>query len=885
MSAPDAAPLGQADLLHLRDGRSVQVRDAVPGDADAVASLFAGLPTEDIVSRFGYVRRPPDTVEARAMASSGPLGRALVACAGTLAERVVAIARYERRHGAPEAELAIAVARPWQQAGVGTALLERLLEIAADDGIDALWAAVEPSGRAMLHTLRTFGLPRIESTQGDLRIVRLGTRPDDRLDDASAERFEEAAVASLAPLMRPRSIAVLGASRNADSPGGACFRALLESGFPNDVYAVNHATDEVAGTRSYRSLALLPTSPDLVVIAVRAEDVPAAAHEAAACGARGLVVLSAAMADNGPEGAALEAELRHVAGTGGMRVVGPNCLGIAVCAGERRFDVTFAPRMAGAGHIALGTQSGGIALGALAYCSTHDLGLSSFVSLGNQVDVSLTDLLAWWVHDETTKVALLYLESLGDVQRLVHVGRRVSARMPVVALKGGRRGVAQSAASSHTAALAAGATASAAVLQLAGIVEVSSVEELFEAGLFMSTQPLPSGPRVAIVSNAGGPAILAADACEEIGLEVPELDEPTRLKIAALDSLVGGTRNPVDLGAGADAKRFLDAAEAILDADAADTLLLIHTPTRGADTSLAGVGERLNGRGVPIIGCRFGDDPAHAAPGSVPWFDFPENAVRSIANAWRAECFRARAPDPSVPIADTLRHDALRVLEEAEPGSWLDPQSVWTLLASYGIPQVPMRVVRTAEEAASAQAAFRGPVAVKLMSRTIVHKSDVGGIVLGPASPEDAAEAFRTIAKTMRARGLEDAMDGGVVQPLISEGVETIIGAVVDPAAGPLVMVGIGGVHAELWGDRRVAVAPVGPATAREMWTELRGGPLLDGLRGAAAADRSALADIALRVGRLIAEQPLLAELDLNPVRAFAPGKGALVLDARCRRM
>jgi acyl-CoA synthetase (NDP forming)/GNAT superfamily N-acetyltransferase len=871
--------------IRLVDGRSVAVRCTRPEDAEAIARLFAGLSRRSMAMRFGYGRRGLSPAEADAMAAPpGPGGLGLVALAGGETEEVVALARYESGPEAREAELAVAVADTWQGLGVGTALVELLLRRAAADDLDALWAVVRPENQPMLEVFRTLGTECRVMRTADEVLVRLGTGADDALEEASAARFVRAAAASLSPLFHPRAIAVVGASRDAAAPGGAVFRALLASGFRGPVFAVNHRATEVAGRRAYPALALVPEPADLVVVALPAPSVPAAARDAAAHGARALVVLSSGFAEDGLEGAALQAELLHIARTSGLRVVGPNCLGLAVNGSDCVFDASFGPAAPAPGRMAFASQSGGLGIAALTACAERGIGMSAFVSLGNKADVSSNDLLAWWERDEATRVVLLYLEGFGNPRRFARVARRVARGTPIVALTGGRGAAGRRAAGSHTAALAAGEVSTDALLALAGVVRVGTMEELLAAGEVMASQPLPAGDRVAVVANAAGPAILATDASETQGLSVPELPAALRARLGAAGAVA--TANPVDLGAGAGPERFLGAVRAIDESGAADALIVIHAPTRGADPDgvARAVQSAATGR-TAVVGCLLGQqrqaDGDAAWP--VPWLRFPEEAARALGAAVQAADAARRPDDPPRPLPGTDRLLARRALESAEPGAWLAPHALESLLRAYGIPVAASRLVRSPEEAAAAQADIGAPVAVKVTGQGLVHKRDVGGVVLGCASPESAADAYRAIEAALAGAGRPGAMEGAMVQPMAGDGLDLIVGATVDPVVGPLVLAGIGGTEAELWGDRAVALAPVGPRTAEALWGRLRGAPLLDGYRGGPTADRSALAGIVERIGSLAAEQPLLAELDCNPVRVPADG-APIVVDARARR-
>lgn len=527
-------------------------------------------------------------------------------------------------------------------------------------------------------------------------------------------------------------------------------------------------------------------------------------------------------------------------------------------------------------------------IGALAFCAARGLGLSAFVSIGNRADVSSNDLIARLKDDERTRVLLLYLESFGNPRRFARVARLASRQVPIVALKAGRGAAGRRAASSHTAALAAGEAGTDALFHLAGVVRVDTVEEFFGLGDLLASQPLPAGFRLAILSNVGGLAVLAADACEGSGLRVPAFDGALQDRLCDVAGRVAGTTNPVDLGARADGRTFAAAAAAVRDAGAADAILAIYAPIWGADVpAVVHAVQDLADGSMPILGCVVGERQA-APPGDVeypvPWFEFPEAAVRALAGALEARLLAERPEDPPELLEGVDRRAARRAFETVEPGEWLDHDACAALLEAYGIPLTRSRVAARADDAAARQAELACPVAVKLLSHTLVHKSDVGGVVLHCRTPDEAAAAFRTIAARLEARGQGDAMQGVVVQEMAPDGLDLIVGAVADPVFGPLVLAGAGGVLAELWRDRRVALAPVGPRTAAELWRGLRCDPLIDGYRGAPPADRAALEDLVARVARLAADQPLLAELDLNPVRAFPPGEGVLVLDVRARR-
>lgn len=875
------------DRLVLADGRSVAVRVAGAGDRDRVAELIAGLSPRSRALRFGAGRRGLLPHEAAAMAAPpGPEGLGLVALAGPGPDRAVALARYDRRAGAPEAELSVAVADAWQGIGVGTGLVERLLARAGADGLDALWALVMPQNRAMLGVLRGLGCDIEERLRPGEVIVRLPTGVDDDLEDAAIARFAGAAAASLGPLMRPRSIAVVGASRSPDAPGGAVLRALLESPSVR-VAAVNRAGASVAGVPAAPSLAAVAEPVDLAVVAVPAAEVLAVARQAVSRGVRALVVVTSGFSETGARGAGTEAELLHVARTGGMRLVGPNCLGVSSGDPAAPFNATFAPVAPPAGRIALASQSGGLGVAALAHLARRGTGLSAFVSLGNAADVSATDLLAWWERDERTRVVLLYLEGFGDPRRFARMARRVCRSTPVVALKAGRGPAGRRGGGSHTAALAAGEAPTDALFDLAGVVRVDTVEELMEAGELLAAQPPPAGDRVAIVGNAGGPGILAADACEGRGLRVPRLSPALAAALERAVPELAGASNPVDLGAAAGPDDLLRAARLLAGSGEVDALIVVAARLRGRDAAgIRAAARQLAGGDVTVVGCSCGDEVPGDAAGeerAVPWLTFPEAAARALGHAAQAGVAARRPPDPARRPEAVDRAAARAALASAAPGRWLAPEAAAALLGAYGIATPRALMAESADQAARAQARLGGPVAVKVAQPVVPHKSEAGGVVLGCASPEAAAAAFRRIDQALRAGAAPGGLRAALVQEMVEGPAQLIVGATADPVFGPLVLAGIGGVEAEMWADRAVALAPVGALAAADLWTGLRGARLIDGWRGAPASDRVALADLVCRVSWLAADQPELAELDCNPVRAPAGGR-AIVLDARARR-
>jgi acyl-CoA synthetase (NDP forming) len=532
--------------------------------------------------------------------------------------------------------------------------------------------------------------------------------------------------------------------------------------------------------------------------------------------------------------------------------------------------------VAPSGSVSFCSQSGALGLAVLDYARTLGIGMRHFVSVGNKADVSTNDLLEYWETDEATRVVLLYVESFGNPRRFLEIARRVSRKKPIVALKSGRSPAGMRAASSHTGALAGADVAASALLEQAGVVRVATLEELFGTAKLLATQPVPRGRRVGILTNAGGPAIIAADALEARGLEVPKLDEASAARLRSVLVPEASVQNPVDMVAGASAEDYDAALPSVLGSPNVDVGLVVLVPTKRAEPiEVARVlsDARHFAHDKTFAACivgAWGDDVRAVLSGAtVPAYTFPEDAAGAIANAARYGELRSRAPG-------TLPVFAVDTYELPRTAGWLAPDEAFDVLDAYGIPVADARVVRTRDEAVLAARRVGHPVAMKIVSQTIVHKTDVAGVILGLRDDDAVIGAFDELSSRPNVSGV-------LVQAMAGRGVELFVGVTRDPSYGPLVAFGVGGTSVELWGDVVFRVAPLTTTDASEMIESIRGRKLLDGFRGAPAADRDALRDLLLRVSRLAEDQPRIAELDINPLVAFEPGKGALVVDARVR--
>jgi acyl-CoA synthetase (NDP forming)/GNAT superfamily N-acetyltransferase len=871
----------------LRDGSTVHVRAAGAADLEALTAFLAALSPEARWLRFlgGGVDAGR---AARALLEHGV---GLLATAGPGGE-IVAHACYVAE--TPDrAEVAFAVGGDWQGLGIATLLLVQLAELADADGIQTLTAMLHPSNHRMLRVFRDSGFPvEVSSEPGELH-VRMPARLGPDALGGFEERDAVAAVAAVRHVLEPASIAVVGASGRTGSIGGAVLRNVLAAGFGGDVYPINPHVGRIAGLRAYGSLADVPGPVELAVIAVAAPAVLEVARDCAAHGVRALVVLTAGFGEAGSEGRARQEELLRICREGGMRLVGPNCLGVLNTDPQVRLDATFAPGAAPAGRIAFASQSGAYGIAALGLAAQRGLGLSSLVSMGDKADLSGNDFLRYWEQDERTGVVLLYLESLGNPRRFGQIARRLTARKPVIAVKSGRTRAGRRASCSHTGALLAASEANVdALFEHAGVIRVDTLDEQLDVAALLALAPLPRGDRVAIVTNAGGPAITCADACGAAGLRVEPLAELTRSRLAARLPAAAAVGNPVDMLAAATAADFRFAIEHVAADPGVDAVIAIFIPplpgrrTAPVLRAIRAATRRAAGRdGIPVAAVVMApgtSDAAHLSEApELPVYATPEHAARALGHAVRhARRARTAVPAPQVP-ADVDADAASAVIAEALAGGpcWLRPDAAARLLRAYGLALAPFEAAATPSAAGRRAAALGVQVALKAIVPGLLHKSDAGAVALGLTGCAQVTRAAREMRARLTLAG--HTTDGFIVQEMAPSGVEMLVGLVSDERFGPVVACAAGGTAVELLGDVQVRLAPVADVEAAAMVRELRTFPLLDGYRGAPRADVPALEDVVVRVAALAAAHPELAELDLNPV-VVSPS-GALVVDARVR--
>ncbi|GLL04620.1 bifunctional acetate--CoA ligase family protein/GNAT family N-acetyltransferase [Dactylosporangium matsuzakiense] len=840
------------------NGRVVRIRTVVPDDAPALLELHRRLSVRTRYLRFFSAGAALDAEVRRLLRPSGPEHVSLLA---EESGAVLGAGSYERID-ADRADFALVVADEHHGEGLGTLLLERLAAAARRAGIEELVGDVLPENAAMLKVSGDLapGVARLlVPGEGAVR-VRVPTLPDEAALAAVGARDRTAEHHSLRPLLAPASVAVIGAGRRPGGVGHEVLAAIRDGGYTGELYGVNPHTTQVHGVATYPTVQRIGAPIDLAVIAVPAAAVPDVVAQCAAAGVRAAVILTDGIDP------AVQTDLVRAARAQGMRVVGPNCLGVINTDPAVQLTATFGPAAPTPGGLAVATQSGAVGVAILQAAARCDAGVSSFVSLGNKADVSSNDLLAYWYDDPATRAVALYLESFGNPRRFAWTARALARRKPVLAVKSGRTDGGRRAGASHTAAAVAPDTAVGALFAQAGVIRTDTLGELLDAARVLTDQPLPAGNRLAVVGNAGGLNVLAADAAEAAGLTLPDR--------------IGAAANPADLGAGATVQALAGAVRAAARDGGADLLLFTFVATRtndwaGALDAVAAVLDDVPQLPAAVVVVGADDAPRSLGRRRTPVFDLAEPAARALGRAAQYAAWRQEPLGDRPRLAGIDRAAARGVVEEAFAaagggGGWQPAAASRALLASYGIPVIDTRTAADADEAARHAAAIGYPVAVKAGAPGLVHKSDVGAVHLGLA---DEA-AVRAACRALGAGPI-------VVQPMAASGVELVAGIVHDPLFGSLVMLGLGGVHTDVLGDRVLRLLPVTDRDAPAMWRALRGARLLTGYRGAPPADTGRLEELLLRLGRLAEDFPEVAELDLNPVLA-GPG-GCVTVDVKLR--
>ncbi|MCI3928854.1 bifunctional acetate--CoA ligase family protein/GNAT family N-acetyltransferase [Streptomyces sp. AN091965] len=882
------ATAGESTHALLADGTTIRLRCATPDDHDAVLRLYEAMSPEYLRFRFFVAsRRSAAQAAARVRRSSAPrdstpAGAERSCYRALLAEhedRLIGITEYEVAGadlsipGQVTAEIALAVADDWHHRGVGTLLLEHLVSAARADGVTAFTADALADNHEVLKVFADLGLSTARHFAGnEVRCVVQLEQTDAYLTSVEA-RGRTADVASLRSLLRPESVVIVGAGSKPGSVGRAVLRNLRTGGFQGRVYAVNPRAVMVLGVHAYPSVGSLPQVPDLAVLAVPAERVPDVAEECGKFGVRALLTVSSGL-DAAQARALLDACRTH-----GMRLVGPNCLGLANTEADISMDATFAAAHPAPGTAGVAVQSGGVGIALLGGLARLGVGVSSFVSLGDKYDVSGNDLLQWWECDGTTDLALLHLESFGNPRAFSRTARRVTRQMPILTVDAGRTEAGRAAAASHTAAAATGTMTRRALFAQAGVTATDSVSELLEAAALLHSQPLPSGPRVAVVTNAGGAGVLAADACAEAGLSLPPLDPCLIDDVLGVLPAGAAATNPVDVTAAVSEEQLRACVDRVAASGCVDAVLVALVPTAVAAAtgdvlvrSLTHAPDRCRDKTVAAV-LIDQEQPVRLLPdatGTVPAYAEPQAAARALAHAVERGRWLARPPGttPALAGVDAPRARAAvdAYLDRHPEGGWLGPDECAELLDCYGIPQLPWAWAETEDDAVLAAERLKGPdglVVLKAHWPGLLHKAEQRALHLDLRGDSQVRAAFRDLETRFG-----HLMTGVVVQPLAARGTELFAGVVQDEIFGPLVLFGLGGTATEVLADHAARLAPLTDHDAHDLITAPRCAPLLFGRGGGGPVDLEGLEQLLLRLSRLAEDLPQLAEADLNPVLA-----------------
>jgi acetyltransferase len=692
-------------------------------------------------------------------------------------------------------------------------------------------------------------------------------------------------------IFKPQSVAVIGASTRAGSLGRNLFDKMLAADFNGPIYPVHPAAKFVHSVKAYPSILEVPGQVDLAVIIVPRDQVLSAAQQCAQKGVKGLVVITAGFKETGAEGLAREKALLEIVKSHHMRMVGPNCMGVICTDPQIRLDATFAGTYPPAGKVAFASQSGALGVTILDYAGSLNLGVSMFVSLGNKTDISGNDLLEYWMDDPSVNVILMYLESFGNPRKFVQLGREVSRRKPIVMVKSGRTEAGARAVSSHTGAIAGTDLAYDALFTQCGVLRANTIEEMFDFAMGFANQPLPRGDRVAIVTNAGGPAIMATDACENLGLRLAQLNPTIQQRLREKLLPEASVANPIDLLPAANEDDYQFTLEQILPDENVDAAIVISVPPISADAIK--VAQRISTVAAKfdktVLGCFMGVKGLATAAEelqkqTIPAFSFPESAARALAAMARYAKWKERKTS-DFPVFAVQREIAAEIIDAARKSGreQLADWEAFQILSAYGIPTVRHQICRNLDEILDAAQQLGYPVVLKVSSAEVIHKSDIGGVQLDLRNASDLGSAFHKLARQLQGAGIHQESMRYLVQRMIEGGREVLLGINSAPTFGSLIAFGLGGIYVEALKDIALRVTPLTREDAQDMVQSIRGLAILQGVRGEKPAALEKLYEIILRLSQLAQDFPEIVEMDINPFLLFSEAEKCAAADVRIR--
>lgn len=685
----------------------------------------------------------------------------------------------------------------------------------------------------------------------------------------------------------PESVALVGASKSPDKLGYRILKNLIDGGYKGSIYPVNPSAEDILDLKTYASVSGIPDTPELVIIVIPSKFVPGVAEECGEKRVKGLIVISAGFKEAGVEGKQREEELKDIVKKYGMRMIGPNCLGVIDAVNN--LNASFAFEMPPKGKISFITQSGALGTAILDWAVKEDIGLSKFVSFGNMADVSETDLIEEFGEDPETNVILLYLEGLKDGRRFIEKVKTVAAKKPVIMVKSGKSSAGSKAVSSHTGSLAGSDNAYSAALKQAGVIRADSVQELFDYAMAFACQPAPEGGKIGIVTNAGGPAVMAVDAIEGAKLTPAELSEDTRNTLKSFLPAAASANNPVDVLGDALADKYGRALEVVLSDKNVDAVISILSPqviTQIPETAGKVADVSKKGR-KPVLACFMGGKKIHYGvkvlmKNGVPNYPFPERAVASLKGMLGYKTWVDKNKGKIISF-DADKKTAAQIIAGIKKSgrNTAGDMEGRRILSAYGIKTIESVVAKDVPGCKKYLEKIGGAVVMKLVSPDILHKTEAGGVKVGLATPDEIEKGFKEIMASAKRYKKDAVIEGVQLQPLISGGTEVIVGVNKDPQFGHLLMFGLGGIYVELLKDVSFRVIPVTDADASEMPDEIKASKMLKGFRNIPPGDIDAIKDVLLRISQMCCDFPEIEEMDINPLMVLAKGKGAVAVDAR----
>lgn len=875
---------GLSGTVTLKDGTVVYVRKIEPSDFEKVLNLYKSLSPESL--RFRFFSRPSESFIQEYVKEACNLGEDRYGVVTEYGERIVGHAGFYRIDK-NLAEVAFTVADDFQGKGVGTIMLGFLAEVAHRRGIDIFEANVLPENYGMIEVFRESGFPVKVMVKSGYILIRMATSITEEVLEKYDFRGKLATMNALKYFFYPRSVAVIGASRDRRKVGGKVLYNILTYGYEGVVYPINRIVRATQGVRAYPSVLDIQDEVDLAIISVPAEEVLEVVEECGKKGVKALVVLSSGFSEIGEK--EREKKLLEICRKYGMRLIGPNCMGIVNTDPKVRLNATFAPNPAREGKIAFASQSGAVGLAVIDYVNMVGLGLSSFVSLGNRADISSNDLIEFWEDDERTEVIMLYLESFGNPRKFARIAKRVAKKKPILAMASGLTPAGAKAVSSHTGAIvsASGLIVDVFFKQI-GVIRASALDELFAIADFLTSQPLPKGKRVAIVTNGGGLGAITSDWCEQVGLEVPDLSTETQKKLRKILPPIASVRNPVDMTAMANIKHYEDAVKIVAEDQNVDAIVVIFVQAVSLEEakevfrSVLNSTKYANELGKPVILVYVGTDVKEIVLKSegitVPVFQHPNIAAKVLGKTVEYSLWRNK-PKESLEKFEVDRDKAIAIVASSlGRREWMRMDDAFELLKCYGI-NVPLYVFVKPEELESPETLRKvkelGKVAVKVVSEKIVHKKEYGAVKLN-LEDKDAIEAAKDMVARLKHLDVE-----GIIFQKMSGGVEMFIGVMEHPDFGPLMTCGAGGELVELMKDVSIRVTPITRSEAWEMVKNTKSYQLLTGYRGREPANVEAFVDTLLRINALVEDFPEIVEIDCNPV--LVNKEKAEVVDVRIR--